>query len=140
VKEDKIKKPPEPRIPVSILLVEDNPADERIIKELLKEAGGIECSLKSRDTLRSAIDILKKESFTMILLDLSLPDSSGLNTFYDIKDEAADSAIIIISGTDDENLALKIIERGAQDYLVKGGFDGDMLGKTVKNAVLWREL
>ncbi len=116
---------------IKILVVEDNPGDEFLLTELLVNAGFDKELLLTVASVREAINILQKKAVDITLLDLSLPDADGINTFEKIKQSAADKPVIILSGTADTQLALDAIAIGAQDYLIKGDFDEKLLLKTI---------
>jgi len=116
---------------IKILVVEDNPGDEFLLTELLVNAGFDKELLLTVASVREAINILQKKAIDITLLDLSLPDADGINTFEKIKQSAADKPVIILSGTADTQLALDAIAIGAQDYLIKGDFDEKLLLKTI---------
>ena len=110
--------------PLKVLLVEDNPADVRLVRELLREWGPIRVVLTHAERLRQAVTMLQKEGFNAILLDLSLPDSQGLETFTRAHAEAPTAPIVVLTGLRDEEMAVRAVREGAQDYLVKGQVDG----------------
>ncbi|MCX6967833.1 MAG: SpoIIE family protein phosphatase [Verrucomicrobia bacterium] len=118
-----------------VLLVEDNPGDARLIQELLREAraGRFETALASR--LSEAMEKLASDHFQLILLDLSLPDSHGIETFRKMTAHAPLVPLIVLSGLDDEALALQTVEQGAQDYLVKGQVDPRILERAIRYAM-----
>jgi len=116
---------------IKILVVEDNPGDQFLLTELLVNAGFDKELLLIVASVREAINILQKKAVDITLLDLSLPDADGINTFEKIKQSAADNPVIILSGTTDTQLALDAIAIGAQDYLIKGDFDEKLLLKTI---------
>ncbi len=120
---------------IRVLLVEDNPADARLIREMLLAAhnGRYDLSLASR--LSEGVDLLKNSEFDVILLDLSLPDSHGADTVLRAKEHAANIPIVILTGLDDQALALDLLRMGAQDYLVKGKVTGDVLARVMRYAI-----
>src|SRR5438874_3209370 len=120
--------------PLSILLVEDNPADARLVKEMLRETGE-PIALIHAERLSQAIDYLRQQRFSAILLDLRLPDSEGLATFTRAHAEAPDAPIVVLTGLHDEELAMKALREGAQDYLVKGQVDGRLLHHAIRYAI-----
>src|SRR2546429_263817 len=102
-----------------VLLVEDNPADARFLREQIVDVGGgIRLTHVSR--LEDALRKLDAEDFDIVLLDLSLPDERGLETLVRAHARAPGVPIVVLTGTDDEALAIKAVREGAQDYLVKG--------------------
>ncbi len=121
--------------PVRVLLVEDNPGDARLVTELLAESGP-EFQLTARvSRLSDAEAAVEKAGIDLVLLDLSLPDSQGFETFSRILSHERTIPILVLSGTDDEALALKMVHAGAQDYLVKGRFDSALLARAVRYAI-----
>ena len=120
---------------IRVLLVEDNPGDARLIQELLKEAKGGEFETAVVPRLSDAMERLDHEKFQLILLDLSLPDSRGIDTFHKMAAHAPLVPLIVLSGLDDEALALQTVEEGAQDYLVKGQVDPRILERAIRYAM-----
>jgi PAS domain S-box-containing protein len=118
---------------VRILLVEDNPAEARLLSETLRDTEG-RFSLAHAETLAGAVAMLAAARFDAVLLDLSLPDSRGLATIARANAAAPDVAILILTGMDDEALALEAIRHGAQDYLVKGKVDARLMARAVRYA------
>src|SRR5258708_346495 len=117
-----------------VLLVEDNPADARFLREEIADvgAGGVRLTHVSR--LEDALRKLDAEDFDIILLDLSLPDESGLDTLVRAHARAPGVPIVVLTGLDDEALAIKAVREGAQDYLVKGRTDGNLLVRSMRYA------
>ena len=120
--------------PIGILLVEDNPDDADLLKEALAEAHA-QCRLTRVERLEEALRHGEQERFDLVLLDLSLPDSQGLETFTRLCACCPEVAIVVLSGTDDEDLALRAVQAGAQDYLVKGTMDGHLLARAMRYAI-----
>jgi PAS domain S-box-containing protein len=121
--------------PIRVLLVEDNPGDARLILELLREAESYEFDMERVDGLEAALDRLTRAGVDVVLLDLGLPDSQGLETFRRARRRAPDEAIVVISGLNDEQVALEAVRSGAQDYLVKGRIEGDLLARVIRYAI-----
>src|SRR5215510_2618116 len=119
---------------LNILLVEDNLIDAQMVSHLLRGPTG---SFKSTHVTRldEALLILQAKHFDVVLLDLNLGDSSGYETFSRILPAAPKAAILVLSGSDDEELAIRTVREGAQDYLVKGSFDGGLLLRAVRYAI-----
>ena len=115
-----------------ILLVEDNPGDARLIQMALDEAGTGEFALTHAARMDQALALLSSESFDGVLLDLSLPDSSGTETLTRVRSEAPGLPIIVLTGLDDENLGRQLIQQGAQDYLVKGETEPKLLVRSLR--------
>ena len=120
---------------INVLLIEDNPGDTRLIREVLKEAKGVPTGLQCADRLSSGLDLLSKGGVDVVLLDLSLPDSKGLETFVKVHTHARQLPIIVLTGFDDEELAMKAVRDGAQDYMAKGAVNAQSLMRSVRFAV-----
>jgi len=125
---------------IKILIIEDNPADARLIQEILsdvKEAESISSkfTFQFAEILQSGLELLSSESFDIVMLDLSLPDSQGLDTFKKTQQINPDVPIIVLSGLNDENMAIQAVREGAQDYLVKGNIDGMLLFRAMRYAM-----
>jgi len=125
---------------VRILLVEDNPGDARLIQLLLAEARDAsrigESDLVCVDTLEKGLQKLEtEERFDIILLDLSLPDAYGRETYLRMQRGAPDLPVVALTGNDDEKLAEELVAAGAQDYLVKGQVDGRLLARAMRYAI-----
>jgi signal transduction histidine kinase len=118
-----------------ILLIEDNPGDARLIREMLAEAPVFEHQLTWTDTLARGLASLSEGNVDVVLLDLSLPDSHGLVTFSAVRDHAPVVPIVVLSGSIDEETALAAVHEGAQDYLVKGRVDGYLLARSLRYAI-----
>ncbi len=116
---------------INILLIEDNPGDIRLIQELIKEIGNGKFNLLFKDNLTDGMQIQNEEIFNVILLDLSLPDSEGLQTLERILTKASDVPIIVFTETDDQILAIEAVKSGAQDYLIKGKVNGILLERSI---------
>lgn len=119
----------------SILTVEDNPSDLFLIERMLKRSDlGIE-KLHSADRVKQAYEILQSEEINLVLLDLTLPDSFGINSFLQLKPVVQKIPVIILTGLSDTSLAVEAIKEGAQDYLVKGEFSEGLLTKSIQYSI-----
>lgn len=118
----------------SLLLIEDNEADIQLINSRLQGPDS-EFRISFADRLSSGLAALSAERPDVVLLDLYLPDSSGAHTFQAVLNAAGNIPVVILSGHDDEELAVKATRLGAQDYLVKGYFDGRHLRRTLRCAM-----
>lgn len=123
-----------------ILLIEDNSADARLIEEMLLEAQRDnprldEYKLNHVEDLESGLKSLKTDEYQVLLLDLSLPDSQGLETFRTVQEKYPNLPLIVLSGLDDRTIALQAVGEGAQDYLVKGQVDGNLISRSMHYAV-----
>ncbi|HSO25213.1 MAG TPA: PAS domain S-box protein [Methanobacteriaceae archaeon] len=125
---------------INVFLIEDNPGDAYIIKEMLKEIETTQFNLITADSLEKGLNGLKNSKFDILLLDLSLPDSYGIETFNEIYQKMPRLPIIILSGLSDEQLALNAVAKGAQDYLVKGSVDSNLLVRSIKYAIERKQL
>jgi PAS domain S-box-containing protein len=118
-----------------ILLVEDNPGDVRLLREYLAEAGAGRFELTHVDRLSTGLERLADTSFDAVLLDLSLPDSQGLATLVRVHAAARDVPFVVLTGVEDETLGTRLVQAGAQDYLVKGQVTGLLLTRSLRHAV-----
>jgi signal transduction histidine kinase len=118
-----------------VLLIEDNPGDARLIRELLAEAKGSSFRVEVVNYLSTGIDRLVRAEADIVLLDLGLPDSQGFDTFIKVHNLVPQVPIVILSGLTDEELAAKAVSEGAQDYLVKGHVDSNLLGRSLRYAI-----
>jgi serine phosphatase RsbU (regulator of sigma subunit) len=120
-----------------VLLVEDDDGDAFLVAELLDEAGaGVD--LRRVRTLREGLDALAPD-VACVLLDLDLPDASGLGALRDMLDSASDAAVIVLTGLSDRAAGVEAMGQGAQDYLVKGEVDGELLVRAIRYAVERRQ-
>jgi signal transduction histidine kinase/DNA-binding NarL/FixJ family response regulator len=118
----------------SILLVEDNAGDVVIIRELLRSSG-IDFSLVKAGTLRETLLLCVEQEFDIMLLDLGLPDSIGLETLKKIQVFNMKIPVVVMTGLDDEDIALKSLREGAQDYLVKNRLTPDNILRSIKYGI-----
>lgn len=120
---------------IRVLIIEDNPQDLRLIEEMLSEIDIPSFELISADRLEDGLKLLINDGFDILLLDLSLPDSTGLDTFASVYDQAPEIPVVILSGFDDEDIAIKAVREGAQDYLVKGTVSSLLLSRSIAYAI-----
>ena len=120
----------------AVLLVEDNPGDVRLVRELFRGAGVRSIRLECTGSLAEAMLRLGRGGVDVALVDLGLPDSQGLNTCRRIR-EIADSAavVIVLTGNQDEEIGLAAIREGADDYLIKGQINGTLLVRSIRYAM-----
>jgi PAS domain S-box-containing protein len=121
--------------PIRVLLVEDNPGDARLILEMLRETQDLDFELESLESLAPALARLSRTGVDVVLLDLGLPDSQGLETFSRVQAHLPNDPIVVISGLDDQSVALDAVRAGAQDYLVKGRIEGQLLARVIRYAI-----
>ena len=127
-------------IPIRVLLIEDSPEDAVLIRRALSEAKGGKFQLDWAETAARGFALLASGGFGAILLDLSLPDSLGLSTLSQFLNDAADLPVVVLTGLDDEIIAAKALERGAQDYLIKGRLDPDNLARALRYSIARKTL
>jgi len=120
---------------VSILLVEDNPGDVRLLKEALKEAYASRFDLIHCQSLGRALDYLTQASPSVIVVDLGLPDASGLEVVKKVRAAALTVPVVVLTSRADETLGLQALHDGAQDYLIKGELDGNLLSRALRYAI-----
>ena len=121
--------------PIKILIVEDNQGDARLITEMLKEASDLDFDISHVMRLDEGLKYLITKEFDVILLDLCLPDSEGIETFNIMNYNSNDIPIIVLSGLEDEIYAVIAVGRGADEYLVKGKIDSQTLVRSVKQSL-----
>ena len=121
--------------PLRVLLIEDNPADARMISEMLKGLPEGVFELESVDRLSTGLERLGDGERDVVLLDLSLPDSQGFDTFLKLREKAGAVPIVLLTGLDDEALAIRAVHEGAQDYLNKGQVDAHLLSRAIRYAI-----
>jgi signal transduction histidine kinase/CheY-like chemotaxis protein len=121
--------------PIKVLLIEDNPGDARLLQEMLAEAKGTAFGLECADRLSAGLERAARGDIDVILADLSLPDSRGLATFAQVYAQAPQVPVIVLSGLADEELAVKAVRAGAQDYLVKGQVNSNLLARAIHYAI-----
>ncbi len=120
---------------IRVLLVEDNNADAAFVAEVLKSQGKGEFTLERTSSLSEAKEALWNTNYSVVLLDLTLPDSKGVDTFVGLRSAFLDIPIVVLSGINDNQLAYEVVRRGAQDYLVKGIVSGDSIIRCLKYAI-----
>jgi predicted heme/steroid binding protein/CheY-like chemotaxis protein/uncharacterized membrane protein len=123
---------------VKVLLIEDNPADARFIKELLVKEKIIAFDVVWEENLSNGLKRLADGGIDVILLDLMLPDSRGFDTFSKTQAQAPQKPIVIMTGLDDETLAMRAVRKGAQDYLVKWQMDSNLLVHAIRYSIARR--
>ena len=121
--------------PIRILLVEDSPDEEVIVRRLLGKSSSV-VDLTTVDRIRDCLRLIDDQLVDMVLLDLSLPDSKGLEGLHQLRARAPEIPIIILTGSSDIETAEQAVRSGAQDYLIKGQLEGNLLSHAVRFASL----
>jgi diguanylate cyclase (GGDEF)-like protein/PAS domain S-box-containing protein len=120
---------------VKILLVEDNAGDARLLREMLREPASRKYDFVHHETMEKAAAHLGKNPVDIVLLDLGLPDSQGLDAVWRARAAAPRMPLVVLTGRDDETLAAQALQEGAQDYLVKGQIDARGLRRALRYAI-----
>ncbi len=120
---------------VSILLIEDNPGDATLVEEMLRDVPGFFFKIQRADRFAKGLTFLETEGIDIVLLDLNLPDSNGYETYQKLHNKFPDISAVLLTGLDDEELGLRAVRDGAQDYLAKGNLDGNMLARSIRYAM-----
>lgn len=119
----------------TILLVEDNPGDARLIRELFRDLQGRSFDVLTAESFQQAYDCLKERRVDLALVDLSLPDSHGLETFRQLAEGYPSLPQVLLTGLDDRETAIQAVREGAQDYLLKGEVDEHVLIRAIDYAI-----
>ena len=120
---------------INLLMIEDNPGDARLIREMLSESTLVEYKVTWADKLKEGFDYILNNEFDIILVDLSLPDSFGLDTLNSVTTNFSKLPIIVLTGLDNEKIGLDAMRLGAQDYLIKGRLDFTNLSRAINYAL-----
>jgi len=120
---------------LNILLIEDNPGDAFLVEEYLRNSESVIHEIHWAAGWNEAVEILRLQPISVIVLDLNLAGTKGLETFAKFEKIAFELPIVVLSGYQEKDIALETMKRGAQDYLVKGSFNETLLGKAINYAV-----
>ena len=118
-----------------ILLIEDNPADARLVRELLFDVGAAPYDLVDVGLFSDGMRHLKENRCDIVLLDLTLPDGMGIDMVTRLQSALPQAPIVVLTGLDDDQVALDAMRAGAQDFLIKGRFDGQLLVRALRYAI-----
>jgi len=121
--------------PITVLLIEDNPGDARLIQAMLAQAGTQRFEVLTAQRLADGLARIGAGGVDLVVLDLSLPDSDGLDTLARVREAAPRMPAVVLTGTDDEELGLEAVQVGAQDYLVKGQVNTGLLTRAFRYAI-----
>src|SRR6202166_392206 len=117
------------------LLVEDNPGDARLLREMLKEPGAPKAELTLFGCMSDALNHLATNPANIILLDLGLPDANGLTAVRQMRAAAPNTPLVVLTCLDDESVAIQALQEGAQDYLIKGQIESHALLRALRYAI-----
>jgi K+-sensing histidine kinase KdpD len=123
------------RSPIHVLLVEDNRIEARLLEVLLNESVVAEFQVVTADRLSTALNLLAQQHFDVILLDLSLPDTTGMDTFRKLQSAVPHLPVVVLTGLEDEQIAGAALYEGAQDYLTKQFSDGRLIERAIRYAI-----
>lgn len=126
--------------PLTILLIEDDPEDARLVKRTLSKVEGLSCEVIHVECLKDGVERVAKEGIDLALVDLSLPDSTGVNSFKEMHHTAPTVPIIVLSGMNNRETAIELVQLGAQDFLVKGSVNPDLLIRSIRYAIERRKM
>src|SRR5437899_2875636 len=121
--------------PIEVLNFEDDPADALIVTRALQNVFLMRFRITTVQRLTQGLELLAEKHFDVALLDLSLPDSNGVATFERLRTEAPELPLIVLTGNEDDRLAVQILRKGAQDYLLKDQIPGQLLAKAIRYAI-----
>jgi signal transduction histidine kinase len=120
---------------LKILLIEDNPGDARLVEILLEDSDLPNVHIEHRHTFTEGVEEMLRDDYAVVLLDLTLPDSRGFETLERLIAAKSDVNVVVMTGLADKVLGLNAVKAGAQDFLMKGGFDSELLAKTLRYAI-----
>src|SRR5881296_2818162 len=122
-----------------LLIIEDNPADVAIIQRTLRDVARwparTQFDLVRAEMLEEALEVFKTQTIDVVLSDLNLPDSNGLDTLRAITAAAPDVPVVVLTGSNDDSRSVEALQAGAQDYLVKGQIDSHSLDRSIRYAM-----
>ncbi len=120
---------------LKVLLLEDNPGDARLLHYIFADATEFKVDLTWVKRLNEAFDVLSDRTFDIILTDLNLPDSFGMQTFQSLLSKAPNIPLVVLTGTSDDQLGIEAVQHGAQDYLTKGNVDSRKVIHSIRYAI-----
>jgi len=121
--------------PINVLLIEDNPGDVRLIREMLSRSINISFEIEHADRLSTGLERLAQGGIDILLLDLGLPDSRGIESIGKVRASNTDVPIVVLTGLADETIGIKAVHEGAQDYLIKGQVESNLLRRSLSYAI-----
>jgi signal transduction histidine kinase len=120
---------------VSILLVEDNPGDARLTRELLADVPSFDFDLEHAESVAAAVTMLTERRMDVVLLDLSLPDSHGVEGIAALQRVSPTTPVVVLTGRSDDAVAIDVLQAGAEDYLIKGMGDGQLMVRAIRYSI-----
>jgi len=123
------------RAKLRLLIVEDDVVDRKLLERLLAQSSLGDHEVKCADSLSATLEMLREYAFDLVLLDLGLPDSQGAESVIKLQVHAPHVPIIVLSGLDDERTATSVVQKGVQDYLIKGQVDSTLLVRSIRYAL-----
>jgi DNA-binding NtrC family response regulator len=120
---------------IKVLIIEDSDDDAELLCYFLSKAEDLYFDIERAERISSAVDLLKKKNFDVLISDLGLPDSLGVETFVKLHTRYPKIPMIVLTGLDDQETALKAVQGGAQDYLVKGKIDANLLIRSIQYSI-----
>lgn len=120
---------------ILVLHIEDDAGQTKLMRKYFSEVKGFFCDLIHAEQLSTGLKNIKKNRIDVILLDLDLPDCKGINSYLAIKDENQNIPVIVVTGHDDDTIALRAMKEGAQDYLIKGEITSQLLERSILYAI-----
>lgn len=120
---------------VKLLLIEDNLADQRLLEDMLVGDCPGKFDLVFAQTISLGLELLDKNKFDVVLTDLSLPDGFGLDNIHEIQKIAPDIPVVVLTGEERDELSMQVVQAGAQDYLIKGQGDGNLISRSIRYAM-----
>lgn len=120
---------------INVLLIEDNPADARLMREMFREEAMRDFTIEHADSLSEGLKLLTEGRHDAVILDLNLPDSTGLDTLLTLCNQRPKMPVVVMTGLADEETGLLAVHQGAQDYLVKGFVESGLLKGAIRFAI-----
>jgi response regulator of citrate/malate metabolism len=120
---------------IRVLMIEDNMGDARLISEMIKEVRRVNIKLEHSLRLATGLERLSKDGIDVVLLDLGLPDSTGLDSLKKVSAVTSNTPVVVLTGFEDEEIGLKAVQLGAQDYLIKLQIDSNLLVRCLLYAI-----
>jgi signal transduction histidine kinase len=121
--------------PIHVLLIEDNPGDARLTRVLLEDVPHARFNVTDASTLAEALALVEGGEFHVVLLDLSLPDATGLDGLRGIQAAYPDIPVVVLTGLNDPEVSTRAVQAGAQDFLIKGDGDGDVIARAIRYSI-----